>query len=120
MIHTEDLAELFLNAFECDSCEGRYFGVYESLHWKDIYKECERQIPGMIKPKYPDTKSAGPTGFDFARRDSLGVKLRDFPTMLSQTLDSLSFKSLNYSKFDILIVTSDFPALIYYSWIWGG
>ncbi|OUU76246.1 MAG: hypothetical protein CBC29_00575 [Methylococcaceae bacterium TMED69] len=89
MIHTEDLAELFLNAFECDSCEGRFFGVYESLHWEDIYKECERQIPDMITPKYLDTKSAKPTAFDFARRDSLGVKLRDFPTMLSQTLDSL-------------------------------
>ncbi len=98
MIHTEDLAELFLNAFECDSCEGRFFGVYKSLHWEDIYRECERQIPDMIKPKYSNTKSTKPTAFDFARRDSLGVELRDFPTMLAQTLESLRQNKIKSSK----------------------
>ena len=98
MIHTEDLAKLFLNAYECDSCEGRFFGVYESLHWEDIYKECERQIPNMIKPRYLNTKSARPTAFDFSRRNSLGVELRNFPTMLAQTLESLKQNRIKMSK----------------------
>ncbi len=89
MIHTQDLAELFLTAAEHDTFEGRFFGVYKSLHWKDIYRECEIQIPNMVKPVYPSTLSARPTAFDFSRRDSLGVTLRDFPTMLAQTIKSL-------------------------------
>ena len=27
-----------------------------------------------------------PTGFDFSRRDSLGVKITDFPTILKDTI----------------------------------
>ena len=28
-----------------------------------------------------------PTGFDFTRRDSLGVRIRDIPTMIRETVD---------------------------------
>ena len=94
MIHTEDLAELILTASEHDVFEGRFFGVYESLHWEDIYRECEIQIPDMIKPIYPTARTAKPTKFDFSRRNSLGVALRDFPTMLAQTINSL--KKFNF------------------------
>lgn len=89
MIHTEDLADLFLTAAEHDTFEGRFFGVYKSLHWREIYRECEKQIPNMVKPVYPSAMFARPTEFDFSRRDSLGVTLRDFPTMLAQTIESL-------------------------------
>ena len=98
MIHTEDLAELILTASEHDVFKGRFFGVYESLHWDDIYRECETQIPDMVKPIYPTTRTAKPTEFDFSRRDSLGVALRDFPTMLAQTIDSLKRFNLKDSQ----------------------
>ena len=31
-----------------------------------------------------------PTGFDFTRRDSLGVSMRDIPTMLRETVEWLA------------------------------
>ena len=37
MIHLEDLAKLFLAAYENSDASGRYFGVFDSLHWQDIY-----------------------------------------------------------------------------------
>ena len=40
LIHLQDLAKLFL-AYENPSASGRYFGVLESFHWNDIYKECQ-------------------------------------------------------------------------------
>ena len=40
MIHLDDLANLFLAAYENPNASGRYFGVYGSFHWKDIYEEC--------------------------------------------------------------------------------
>ena len=67
MVHTEDLVELILTASEHEVFEGRFFGVYESLHWEDIYRECETQIPDMVKPIYPTTRTAKPTEFDFSR-----------------------------------------------------
>ena len=41
LIHLQDLAKLFLAAYENPSASGRYFGVLESFHWNDIYKECQ-------------------------------------------------------------------------------
>ena len=42
MIHLRDLANLFLAAYENHNASGRYFGVWGSLHWKDIYAECHK------------------------------------------------------------------------------
>ena len=36
-----------------------------------------------------------PTQFDFARRDSLGIKLRDFPTIMKDTIDCLKSRPFN-------------------------
>jgi len=47
LIHLQDLARLFLAAYEDSSASGRYFGVLESFHWNDIYKECQKLIPDM-------------------------------------------------------------------------
>ena len=89
MIHLEDLAKLFIAAYENPNASGRYFGVYGSLHWQDIYAECEKIIPSMKRPKPLTDKPIPATTFDFSRRDSLGVSIRDFPTFLEQTVSWL-------------------------------
>ena len=51
MIHLEDLANLFLAAYENPNATGRYFGVFDSLHWQDIYAECQKLLPNMTVAK---------------------------------------------------------------------
>ena len=89
MIHVQDLAFLFLAAYESPEASGRYFGVYDSWHWKDIYAELEKLIPEAEMPEPLIEQPLPPTGFDFTRRDSLGVPLRDVPTILKETVESL-------------------------------
>ncbi len=86
MSHLHDVARLFLAAYEDPAASGRYFGVYESWHWQDIYAELAQIIPNMKHPEPLDAPPVAPTGFDFTRRDSLGVAMRDVPTMLRETL----------------------------------
>ena len=92
MIHLADLANLFLAAYENPEASGRYYGVYKSLHWQDIYSECQKILPDMVMPEPLSEKLIQPTQFDFTRRDSLGVKIRDFPTLLKQTIDWIKSK----------------------------
>ena len=87
--HLEDLASLFMAVYENPAAEGRYFGVYDSWHWQDIYAELKRILPDMPMPEPIDGEPAKPTGFDFTRRDSLGVKMRDIPTTLRDTVEWL-------------------------------
>jgi nucleoside-diphosphate-sugar epimerase len=87
MIHLHDLVNLFMAAYENKDASGRYYGVYESWHWQDVYAEVAKLIPDMKMPEPIDGEPATPTGFDFTRRDSLGVAMRDVPTMLRETID---------------------------------
>ena len=87
MIHLVDLANLFLAAYENPNATGRYFGVCGSLHWKEIYEECAKLIPNMVQPTPLTEQPLPATTFDFSRRDSLGVSIRDFPTLLKETVD---------------------------------
>jgi len=89
MIHLEDLAALFLAAYEDSNASGRYFGVYDSWHWQDIYAALREILPDMTMPEPIDGEPVAATGFDFTRRDSLGVPVRDIPTMLRETIDWL-------------------------------
>ena len=89
LIHLQDLAKLFFAAYENPSASGRYFGVLESFHWNDIYKECQKLIPDMQMPEPISEEQVIPTQFDFKRRDSLGVKIRDFPTIMRETIEWL-------------------------------
>ena len=89
LIHLQDLAKLFLAAYEDSSASGRYFGVLESFHWNDIYKECQKLIPDMQMPEPISEDPVAPTKFDFKRRDSLGIKIRDFPTIMHETVEWL-------------------------------
>ena len=86
MIHLHDLAGLFLAAYEDPNAAGRYFGVYDSWHWQDIYAELHKILPDMILPEPLAESPVAPTGFDFTRRDSLGVALRDIPAFLRETV----------------------------------
>ena len=92
MIHLRDLANLFLAAYENHNASGRYFGVWGSLHWKDIYAECHKILPNMRVPGPITEPAVVPTSFDFSRRDSLGVNIRDFPTFLRQTIEWIQSK----------------------------
>jgi nucleoside-diphosphate-sugar epimerase len=87
MIHLHDLAALFLAAFENPEAEGRYFGVYDSWHWQDLYAELQRILPDMIMPDPLSEPAVAATRFDFSRRDSLGVAVRDIPTLMRDTID---------------------------------
>ena len=87
VIHLHDLAALFLAAYENPDASGRYYGVVESWHWQDIYAALQELIPQMKMPEPLSESPAQPTGFDFSRRDSLGVQLRDVPTLLRETVE---------------------------------
>jgi len=87
MIHLHDLAALFMAAYENPGASGRYFGVYDSWHWQDIYAEIQIILPDMKMPAPLTEKPVTSTGFDFTRRDSLGVKVRGIPTLLRETID---------------------------------
>ena len=89
LIHLEDLAALFLAAYERPEASGRYFGVRESWHWQDIYTELHKLLPEMPMPAPLNEPPVTPTGFDTTRRDSLGVAVRDIPTILRETVEWL-------------------------------
>ena len=92
LIHLQDLANLFLAAYESPTASGRYFGVLDSFHWNDIYNECQKLIPDMQMPQPISEAHVTPTQFDFKRRDSLGVKIKDFPTIIRETVDWIRSK----------------------------
>ncbi len=101
MIHLHDLAGLFLAAYENPNASGRYFGVYDSWHWQDIYAELHKILPDMKLPDPLTETPVPPTGFDFTRRDSLGVALRDIPILLRETvawLESRPFAEKHAAK----------------------
>ena len=86
IVQLHDLAAIFLATYERPEVSGRYFGVYDSWHWQDIYAELQKILPGMQMPEPLTDVPAAPTGFDFTRRDSLGVPLRNIPTLLRETV----------------------------------
>ncbi len=89
MIHVQDLAALFFAALENPQARGRYFGVYESWHLNDLFAELHKLMPQALMPTPFEGEPDPPTGFDFTRRDSLGVKLRNIPEILADTVNYL-------------------------------
>jgi nucleoside-diphosphate-sugar epimerase len=86
MAHIEDVAALFLAAYENPTAEGRYFALRESWHWNDIYRTLQEIEPSLNVPPLYEGEPVLPTGFDFTRRDSLGVKMRDIPEILADAV----------------------------------
>jgi len=87
MAHLDDVAALFLAAYEQSAAQGRYFAVRDSWAWADIYAALAPHVPDAGLPVPLTGSSEEPTHFDFTRRDSLGVTFRDIPTTLAQTVD---------------------------------
>ncbi len=83
MAHIEDVANLFLAAYESPTAQGRYYAVRESWHWNDIYAALREIEPSIRVPEPYVGEKAAPTRFDFTRRDSLGVTMRDIPQVLA-------------------------------------
>ena len=86
MAHIEDVAALFLAAYESPTAEGRFFAVRESWHWNDIYTTLGEIDPALRLPALHAGERAAPTRFDLTRRDSLGVKMRDIPEVLADAV----------------------------------
>ncbi|WP_319569175.1 NAD-dependent epimerase/dehydratase family protein [Cohaesibacter marisflavi] len=87
--HIEDVAALFLAAYEKPDASGRYFAVYDSWPWRDLYAEFAKHAPASAMPQPLEGEPEEPTRFDFTRRDSLGVTMRDIPTTIAQMFDWL-------------------------------
>ena len=87
MIHVGDLAAMMVAASNNGSASGRYFGVYDSWSWQDIYAEIGKNIPDACLPEPLQSPPAQATQFDFSRRDSLGVPIRDIPTLLKESIE---------------------------------
>ena len=78
-----DLATLHVNALEKEDASGRYFGVKNSWHWRDILRALERACPGYHMPPIdPDDVPARQTRFDLTRQATLGAELRDLDAMM--------------------------------------
>jgi nucleoside-diphosphate-sugar epimerase len=92
MIHLHDLAAIFMAVYESSDASGRKFGDYESWHWQDNYTELQKILPDMIMPIPLAETPAPATGFNFDRRDSLGIPLRDIPTLLRETVEWIKSK----------------------------
>ncbi len=93
LIHLYDLAKMFYEVYEQKDKAGRFFGVYDSWHWEDIYKEIRKNLPDMMMPESYEGEKVEATKFDFTRRDSLGIKFRDIPTCISETIDWLKIQN---------------------------
>ncbi len=89
MSHVEDVARLFLAAYETPDARGRYFAVYDSVPWQDIYAEIGRHVSDAQLPAPLEGAPEEPTRFDFTRRDSLGVTMRPIPATIRETFDWL-------------------------------
>ena len=95
MIDARDLAALHVNALERDDASGRYFGVKQSWHWRDILEALERASPGykMPGPKSDDAPVRA-TQFDLTRQNSLGVAVRGLDEMLDGMVAELKRRKM--------------------------
>ena len=85
-----DLAKLHIAALLNEDASGRYFGVVNSWHWRDILGALENRIPSYSKPAVdPEEVPVKATSFDFTRRDSLGIALKSFDEMMDAIVNDL-------------------------------
>ncbi len=87
MINVNDLAKLHVAALEQESASGRYFALKRSWHWKEILAAFGRLYPEYTPPAWPDDiEPVKATAFDFTRRDSLGIELKDLDEILGEVV----------------------------------
>jgi len=89
-IDARDLAALHVNALENGQASGRYFGVKQSWHWREILGALERVYPDFKMPvPDPDEVPVRPTQFDLSRQDSLGVEVRGLDEIIGGLVEEL-------------------------------
>jgi len=90
-----DLAALHVAALENENAQGRYFGVKQSWHWRDILRALRRAWPGYrIPPIDLDEVPVAPTRFDLTRQASLGVRLRGLDAMMTALVEELQRRKM--------------------------
>ncbi len=95
MVDARDLAALHVNALENEAARGRYFGVRQSWHWRDILAALERVYPDYKMPEPdPDEEPVRETRFDTTRHDSLGAQLRGLDEMLEGMIAELKRRGM--------------------------
>jgi len=95
IIDVRDLAKLHVNALEKEEAKGRYFGVKQSWHWRDILKALEVACDKYTMPQIDPYETPVPaTQFDFSRQDTLGVKLRNIDEMFTSLVAELNRRSM--------------------------
>jgi len=95
MIDVNDLAKLHIAALEKESASGRYFALKKSWHWKDILHALSQLYPAYTSPAWPaEMEPVKATGFNFARRDSLGVELKDLEEILGGLIQELERRGM--------------------------
>lgn len=95
MVDVRDLAALHVAALENDQASGRYFGVKQSWHWREILQALERACPGYKMPAPdPDEVPVRATQFDLTRQNTLGVQMRGLDEMLDGLVTELKRRSM--------------------------
>ncbi|MFK7804429.1 MAG: NAD-dependent epimerase/dehydratase family protein [Anaerolineae bacterium] len=95
MIAVNDLAKLHIAALEQETASGRYFALKQSWHWKDILTTLSQLYPAYTPPAWnAETEPIKPTGFDFTRRDSLGVELKDLDKILEGVIHEIQRRNM--------------------------
>ena len=95
MIDVNDLAKLHIAALEQETASGRYFALKKSWHWKEILGMLNQLYPEYVPPAWPaETELAKVTQFDFTRRDSLGVGLKDLDEILGGVIEEVKRRGM--------------------------
>lgn len=90
-----DLATLHVAALADEAACGRYFGVKQSWHWRDILRALKRAWPSYRMPPIdPDEVPVAPTRFDLTRQDSLDVRLRGLDPMMAGLVAELDRRKM--------------------------
>ena len=96
LIDVRDLAKLHVAALTNDQASGRYFGVVQSWHWKDILAALSGRVPSYTPPQWDaEIEPVTPTQFDTTRRDSLGVELRGIDDILDGAIAELKRRGIS-------------------------
>jgi nucleoside-diphosphate-sugar epimerase len=95
IVDVRDLAALHRAAFEDDAAQGRYLGLVQSWHWRDILASLHRAHPAYTPPAWPkDAVPTAPTAYDLSRMRTLGVALRGLDAILADVVDDLRTRDL--------------------------
>lgn len=94
-VDVRDCAAHHVAAYENPTVQGRYMSLVEAMHWNDITTLLKDLIQQNLNktmrdvPPYDGADIATPTQYDHSRMNSLGVPMRDLPTLFRDALIAL-------------------------------